>query len=153
MGKRTAVAAGLLSAVASAVLPSVAWAHPTFEGSASVPANSDQKLTFHVPEEKGSGVHNTKVVFVLPADFANARCEAKPQWHCAVSSASNGRTAVSYTRTAGNAADERFAFSVRTPGNPGDYPIPTNQSYSDNSTVRWAGPPNSDTPAPVLTVT
>ncbi|HYH49903.1 MAG TPA: DUF1775 domain-containing protein [Acidimicrobiia bacterium] len=118
-----------------------------------MPANSDQKLSFHVPEEKGPDVHNTKIVFVLPAGFSDARCDAKPQWDCGVSSASNGRTAVTYTRTAGNTVDDRFSFSVRTPANPGEYPIPTNQSYSDNSTVRWAGPPNSDTPAPVLKVT
>jgi uncharacterized protein YcnI len=150
MGKRAVFGAGIV--IALVALPTMAWAHPTLVSSTSVPANSDQKLSFHVPEEKGPGVHNTKIVFVLPAGFSNARCDAKPQWDCAISSASDGRTAVTYTRTAGNAVDDRFAFSVRTPANPGDYPIPTNQSYSDNSTVRWAGPPDSDTPAPVLNV-
>ncbi len=151
MRKRTAVGAGLIAALLA--VPVTAWAHPTFVSSASVPPNSDQKLSIHVPEENGPGVHNTKIVFVLPSGFADARCDAKPQWDCTVSSAGNGRTAVSYTRTAGNTVDDRFTFSVRTPGNRGDYPIPTNQTYSDGSTVRWSGPPNSDTPAPVLTVT
>lgn len=150
MGKRAAVGAGLVIAFA---LPTTAWAHPTFVSRGSVPADSDQKISVHVPEEKGPDVHNSRIVFVLPAGFSDARCDAKPQWDCAVSSASNGRTAVTYTRKAGNAVDDQFAFSVRTPRSPGDYPIPTNQSYSDNSTVRWAGPPNSDTPAPVLKVT
>jgi len=151
VGKRAAIWAGMVTALLA--VPTTAWAHPTFVSSASVPANSDQKLGFHVPEEKGPDVHNSKVVFVLPAGFADARCDAKPNWDCAVSSASNGRTAVTYTRTAGDTVDDRFSFSVRTPGAPGDYPIPTNQSYSDSSTVRWAGPPDSDTPAPVLKVT
>jgi uncharacterized protein YcnI len=133
-------------------LPVAAWAHPVFVSNTSVPANSDQKLSFHVPEEKGADVHNTKVVFVLPAGFADARCDAKPQWDCAISGASNGRTVVSYTRTAGNGVDDRFSFAVRTPGQPGDYSIPTHQSYSDKSTVRWDGAPNSEYPAPVLKV-
>ena len=151
MGKRAAVCGGVLTALLS--VPTTAWAHPTFTSSASVPTNSDQKLSFHVPEEKGPGVHNTKIMFVLPAGFSDARCDAKPQWDCSVSSATNGRTSVTYARSAANTVDDRFSLSVRTPGNPGDYPIQTNQSYSDNSTVRWAGPPNSDTPAPVLKVT
>ena len=50
-------------------------------------------------------------------------------------------------------ADARFTFGVHTPGQGGDYPFPTNQSYSDNSTVRWDGPPGPDAPAPVLKVT
>ncbi|MEW6474786.1 MAG: DUF1775 domain-containing protein [Actinomycetota bacterium] len=146
---RAAVVAGTL--VLS--LPAAAWAHPVFVSSASVPANSDQKLSFHVPEEKGPDVHNTKVVFVLPEGFADARCDDKPQWSCAVSGASNGRTVVTYTRTAGNGVDDRFSFGVRTPGRPGDYAIPTHQSYSDRTTVRWDGPPDSEYPAPVLKVT
>lgn len=150
MGKRAAACAGMV--IALAALPRSVWAHPTFVSSASVPANSDQKLSFHVPEEKGADIHNTKVVFVLPAGFADAHCDPKPQWDCAISGASNGRTVVSYTRTAGNGVDDRFGFAVRTPGQPGEYPIPTHQSYSDKSTVRWDGAPNSEYPAPVLKV-
>jgi uncharacterized protein YcnI len=147
--RRASVVAGALIVA----LPAVAWAHPTFVSSTSVPANSDQKLGFNVPEEKGADIHNTKVVFVLPAGFADARCEDKPQWSCGVSSASNGRTVVTYTRTAGNNVDDKFSFNVRTPGQPGDYAIPTHQSYSDKSTMRWDGAPNSEYPAPVLKVT
>ena len=69
------------------------------------------------------------------------------------SGASNGRTLVTYTRTSGNDADARFSFGVHTPAQAGDYPFQTNQTYSDNSTVRWDGDSGSDTPAPVLKVT
>ena len=141
------VAGGILAAV-----PVTAWAHAEFLSNSSVPANSDQKLTLNVPEEKGPNVHNTKVVFVVPAGFSVSGCDQKPQWSCAVSGASNGRTLVTYTRSSGTDADARFTFGVHTPGQGGDYPFQTNQSYSDNSTVRWDGPPDSDTPAPVLKV-
>jgi uncharacterized protein YcnI len=148
--------ARLLAAAAGIVLaavPAAAWAHAVFLSSGSVPANSDQKVTLNVPEEKGPSVHNTKVVFVVPAGFSVSGCDPKPQWSCAVSGTSNGRTLVTYTRSSGTDADARFSFGVHTPGQAGDYPFQTNQSYSDNSTVRWDGPPDSDSPAPVLKVT
>lgn len=148
--------AGLAALAVGAVIaafPATAWAHPTFVSSGSVPADSDQKLVFNVPEEKGPEVHNTKVVFAVPAGFRVSGCDQKPKWECTVAGASGGRTAVTFSRTSGNDKDEQFRFGVHTPGKPGDYPIPTNQSYSDNSTVRWSGPPDSDTPAPVLKVT
>jgi uncharacterized protein YcnI len=141
------VAGGILASV-----PVTAWAHAVFLSNSSVPANSDQKLTLNVPEEKGPNIHNTKVVFVVPAGFSVAGCDPKPQWSCAVSGASNGRTLVTYTRSSGTDPDARFNFGVHTPGQ-GDYPFQTNQSYSDNSTQRWDGPPGSESPAPVLKVT
>jgi uncharacterized protein YcnI len=165
MGNRTAVLprrrarrlgpglAGVVAGLVLAAVPSAAWAHAVFLSSGSVPANSDQKLTLNVPEEKGASVHNTKVVFVVPAGFTVAGCDEKRDWSCAVSGASNGRTLVTYTRSAGDSSDARFSFGVHTPGQAGDYPFNTNQYYSDNSTVRWDGPPGSDTPAPVLKVT
>jgi uncharacterized protein YcnI len=150
--RRRARLAAAAAGVVLAAVPAAAWAHAAFLSSGSVPANSDQKLTLNVPEEKGPNVHNTKVVFVVPAGFSVPGCDQKPQWNCAVSAASNGRTLVTYTRSSGTDADARFSFGVHTPG-PGDYPFQTIQSYSDNSTVRWDGPPDSDTPAPVLKVT
>lgn len=152
-GRRSARLAAVLAGVIVAAVPATAWAHPTFVSSGSVPANSDQKLVFNVPEEKGPDIHNTKVVFAVPAGFKVAGCDQKPSWECTVSVASGGRTAVTFSRTGGNEKDERFSFGVHTPEKPGDYPIPTNQSYSDNTTVRWGGPADSDTPAPVLKVT
>jgi len=150
--RRGRLAAAVAAGAVIAAVPATAWAHAVFLSSSSVPANSDQKLTLNVPEEKGASVHNTKVVVVVPSGFAVKGCEPKPQWNCAVAGASEGRTTVTYTRSAGDDADGRFSFGVHTPG-PGDYPFAVNQTYSDNSTVRWNGPPDSDTPAPVLKVT
>jgi uncharacterized protein YcnI len=162
MGNRSAARRGrrgrqYLAAVAAgavlAAVPAAAWAHAVFLSNSSVPANSDQKLTLNVPEEKGSSIHNTKVVFVVPSGFSVSGCDQKPQWKCAVAPASQGRTTVTYTRDSGDDADGRFSFGVHTPGQPGDYPFAVNQTYSDNSTTRWNGPPDSETPAPVLKVT
>lgn len=147
IGSRAAFVALAMGAVVAA-FPATAWAHAEFEGS-SVPANSDQKLTLNVPEEKGPNVHNTKVVVVVPSGFAVKGCE-KAGWKCEVAPASGGRTTVTYIREAGS-SDTRFSFGVRTPG-PGEYPFATNQTYSDNSTARWNGPPDSENPAPVLKV-
>jgi uncharacterized protein YcnI len=150
--RRARLAAVVVGGIMAAV-PATAWAHAEFLSKPSVPANSDQKLTLNVPEEKGANVHSTKVVFVVPAGFSVSGCDPKREWSCAVSGASNGRTLVTYTRDSGTDADGRFTFGVHTPDKAGDYPFPTNQSYSDNSTVRWDGPSDSDTPAPVLKVT
>ena len=151
--RRRARLSALVAGVIMAAVPAAAWAHAVFLSSSSVPANSDQKLGFNVPEEKGPNVHNTKIVFVVPAGFSVSGCDPKPQWTCAVAPAGGGRTTVTYTRSSGTDADARFSFGVHTPGQAGDYPFNTNQTYSDNSTVRWDGPPDSDTPAPVLKVT
>jgi uncharacterized protein YcnI len=145
--------AAMAAGTVLAALPAAAWAHAVFLSNSSVPANSDQKLTLNVPEEKGSSIHNSKVVFVVPSGFSVSGCDPKSQWQCAVSPASQGRTTVAYTRDAGDDADGRFSFGVHTPGQPGDYPFAVNQTYSDNSTTRWNGPPDSETPAPVLKVT
>ena len=151
--RRRARLAAVVAGGVLACVPAAAWAHAVFLSSGSVPADSDQKLTLNVPEEKGPSVHNAKIVFVVPAGFKVAGCDAKPQWDCAVSGASNGRTLVTYTRSSGSDADGRFSFGVHTPAQAAEYPFQTNQTYSDKSTVRWDGAPDSETPAPVLKVT
>src|SRR5579884_1832336 len=127
-----AVAGGIMAA-----LPAAAWAHAVFTSHSTVPANTDQKLAFNVPEEKGPDLHNSKIVFVVPAGFTVSGCDPKPQWNCSVAPASGGRTAVTYTRSAGTDPDGHFSYGVHTPGQRGDYPFNTIQTYSDNSTVRW----------------
>ena len=142
----------LAAGAVMAAIPATAWAHAEFQGSSSAPANSDQKLTLNVPEEKGPSVHNSKVVIAVPSGFSVKGCDQKPGWKCAVAPASQGRTTVTYTRESGDDPDGNFSFGVRTPG-PGEYPFATSQTYTDNSTARWNGSPDSDNPAPVLKVT
>jgi hypothetical protein len=47
-----------------------------------------------------------------------------------------------------------FPLSVQIPGKPGDkLTFKALQTYSNGEVVRWIGAPDSDTPAPIVTVT
>ncbi len=138
-----------LAAVLAAV-PGVAWAHATFVNG-TAPPNADSAITLDVPEERGPDVHNQKVIVEVPSGFAVAACSTPAGWACGSQPATRGRTVVTYDR--GPAPVEtRFTLQVHTPGKAGDYPFEVNQFYDDGSASRWDGPPDSETPAPVLRV-
>ncbi|MGH9041575.1 MAG: hypothetical protein ACRDZ3_15250 [Acidimicrobiia bacterium] len=131
-----------------AASPGTAWAHASFtDGSA--PANADDTLTLDVPEEKGADVHNQKVIVEVPAGFAVKGCATPGGWACD-SKASSGRTVVTFTRGS-SPVETRFDLQVHTP-KAGEYTFEVNQFYDDGSASRWDGPPDSDSPAPVLEV-
>ena len=49
---------------------------------------------------------------------------------------------------------EEFGVSFRVPETPGeDLVVPALQTYSNGEVVRWVGPPDSEAPAPIVTVT
>jgi uncharacterized protein YcnI len=49
---------------------------------------------------------------------------------------------------------QEFGVSFRTPEEPGtEIAFPAVQTYSSGEVVRWIGPPDADTPAPVVAVT
>lgn len=143
------LAAAGLAAILAAV-PGVAWAHATFVNG-TAPANADQALTLDVPEERGPDVHNQKVIVEVPGGFSVAGCSTPAGWACGSQAGTKGRTVVTFTRGAGP-GETRFDLQVHTPAKAGDYPFEVNQFYDDGSTARWDGPPDSDTPAPVLRV-
>lgn len=140
---------------AAATIASVgpARAHASFASPTTVPRDSDQTLTIDAEEERGPDVHNAKIIIEVPGDFRVRSCEQKPGWSCSTSSASGNRTLVTWVRQSGKDPDARFSFAVRTPGRPGEYRFEVNQLYDDGKASRWDGPPDSDTPVPVLTVT
>jgi uncharacterized protein YcnI len=148
-GGRTAVfgTASLLVAL----LAGPAWAHATFSGVKTAPADSDQKLTLHVPEEKGPTIRNSGVLAALPAGWRAVACDSIASWHCVLEASP---PAVRWTRDAGapDVAEETFKFTVHT-GPPGDFPVPVHQTYANGEVVRWDGPAGSETPAPVFRVT
>jgi uncharacterized protein YcnI len=48
---------------------------------------------------------------------------------------------------------EEFGVSFQVPETPGEeLAFPSLQTYSNGEVVRWTGPPDSDTPAPIVTV-
>ena len=140
--------AGLSAAILAAV-PGVAWGHASFvDGNA--PPDADRTLTLDVPEEKGPDVHNQKVIVEVPGGFAVAGCSTPGGWACG-SQESKGRTVVTFTRGT-SPVETRFNLEVHTPARSGDYTFQVNQFYDDGSAAHWDGPPDSDTPAPVLRV-
>lgn len=147
--KRLRLAAAALAATLAAT-PGLAWAHATFE-SDTAPVDADHVLSLDVPEEKGPDVHNQRVVVEVPGGFTVRDCSTPGGWACESEGASRGRTIVSFTR--GPAPVEtRFDLAVHTPAEEGRYPFEVNQFYDDGSDARWDGPPDSDSPAPVLQV-
>lgn len=61
---------------------------------------------------------------------------------------------VTFTRTDQAAqGDELFPFSVRTPAQPGEFTLPTVQTYESGTAVQWIGPEDSEELAPVLLTT
>jgi periplasmic copper chaperone A len=49
---------------------------------------------------------------------------------------------------------EEFGVSFRVPETPGeDLVLPSLQTYSNGEVVRWIGPPDAESPAPIVTVT
>ena len=115
--------AALAAGAVIAAVPATAWAHAEFQGNSSVPANSDQKLTLNVPEEKGPSVHNTKVVIRGPVRFLGVR--VRPEASVEVRRGAGqpaGARLVTYTRESGDDPDGNFSFGVHTPG-PGGLPL------------------------------
>ena len=138
-----------LSAAILAAVPGVAWAHASFvDGNA--PPDADRTLTLDVPEERGPDVHNQKVIVEVPGGFSVAGCSTPGGWTCGAE-ASKGRTVVTFTR-GGAPVETRFDLQVHTPPQRGDYAFQVNQFYDDGSSAHWDGPPDSDSPAPVLRV-
>lgn len=149
------VAGGLVGLGGLLAFGQVAFGHPTFAPAEAVPPASDQSLGLHVPPERPD-TYNRKVIAQVPAGFeVRGPCPEKPDWRCTVTTptASRKESLVTWERTAGNGdPDDLFAFSVRTPEQPGSYPFKVNQIYADGENVAWHGEPNSDLPAPVLEV-
>ena len=137
-------------AVILAAVPGVAEAHATFVNG-TAPPNADAALTLDVPEEKGPNVHNQKVIVEVPGGFAVAGCSTPAGWACGSQAGSRGRTVVTFDRGAAP-GETRFTIHVHTPAKGGDYPFEVIQVYDDGSSARGDGPPDSETPAPVLRV-
>lgn len=151
-----------------------AWAHVAVEPSTAT-KGSDAVLAFVVPNEKEDAT-TTKVVVQFPADhpIAEALVEAIPGWTAEATQfkvttpiqtdggpVTSAIKDVTWTATgAGIEAEhfQEFRVSVGLPDDADSLAFPTQQTYSDGSTVDWvqvapAGGPEPDNPEPVLTLT
>jgi uncharacterized protein len=167
---RTTIAAALALA-ASLTLPASAGAHVTLQPT-EAPAGGFVRLDVRVPSERDDAP-TRKIAIRLPAGFAAARYEPVPGWNVAVSMrklatpvTSEGETQTEevdrITFTAARGSDgiepgqfQDFGISVRLPERPAGTKLTFKalQTYAGGEVVRWIGGPDTEEPAPQVTLT
>jgi uncharacterized protein YcnI len=150
-------------------VPAAASAHVTVRPDVDT-AGSWAKLTFRVPNESDSA-RTVELRVEIPAEtpLRSVRVQPHPGWTAEVTREELAEpvevgdfvldeavTAITWTADDGVAIGpdefDEFAISVGPLPEPGDYPLPSVQIYDDGETVAWADEPDSDYPAPILTV-
>jgi uncharacterized protein YcnI len=167
MQPKFAVAAVAASALAA---PAVAAAHVTLQPNTAV-AGAYTVENVRVPNERDRA-STVKVDLQLPHGFVAVSYEPKIGWTAKVTAAKLAKP----IQTDEGPIDEEvrritftghgpngkigpgqfmdFPLSVQIPGKPGDkLTFKALQTYSNGEVVRWIGAPDSDTPAPIVTVT
>lgn len=140
MKRLTALGAALTGAL---VLASAAMAHAVISP-ALVKAKEDQLFTLTVPTEE-KNVTTVRVDLTLPDGFEIDSFVPNKDWNRIASEHA-------VTWNGGNVpTDEAATFQfVGSAARSADYTFGVRQLYSDGSVVEWNGPPDSDTPAPVV---
>jgi periplasmic copper chaperone A len=165
---KTTIIAGASAALAL-IGPAAAQAHVTIQPN-SAAAGAFTVESVRVPNEMDDAV-TTKVDVQLPHGFAAASYEAVPGWTVKLVKGKLAKPIQTddgpideevrqITFTAGSRKDgiqpgqfRDFPLSVQIPGKAGDkLTFKALQTYSNGEIVRWIGTPDSDHPAPLLTV-
>ena len=162
----------LPAAVAAVTLaaPAAAQAHVTVQPNTAT-AGSYVVESLRVPNERDDA-STVKLDLQLPHGFAEVSYEARPGWSVKLTRAKLAKPVqtddgpvneeVRRITFTGHGAQGRigpgqfmdFPLSVQVPGKAGDkLTFKALQTYSNGEVVRWIGAPDSETPAPVLTVT
>jgi uncharacterized protein YcnI len=97
--------------------------------------------------------HTTEVSVQIPKGVLPFSFEDQPGWKRTLEHADDGSIAV--VRWRGRLASDgfaRFAFIATTPEQEGELVWKAVQRYDDGEEAAWIGPPDSDNPAPVTTV-
>lgn len=167
---RTTIGATLALA-ATLALPAAAVAHVTLQPS-EAPAGGFARLDVRVPSERDDAA-TRKVVVQMPGGFAAARYEPVPGWNISVSMrklakpvTSEGETqteevdAITFAAVRGGDGIEPgqfqdFGISVRLPERAAATKLTFKalQTYAGGEVVRWIGAPDTDEPAPQVTLT
>jgi uncharacterized protein len=161
----------LPAAVAAVTLaaPAAAQAHVTVQPNTAT-AGSYMVESVRVPNERDDA-STVKLDLQLPPGFAEVSYEARPGWSVKVGRAKLAKPVqtddgpvteeVRRITFTGHGAQGRigpgqfmdFPLSVQVPGRAGDkLTFKALQTYSNGEVVRWIGAPDSESPAPVLTV-
>ncbi len=160
----------LCAAALALVLPASAAAHVTLQPDAA-PAGDYVVFDVRVPNER-DGAATTKVDVRFPPGFAFASYQPVPGWSVKVEMEKLAEPLTSHgeqvsegvgrvTWTADSDRDgiqpgqfEDFPISVQVPGEAGDtLTFKSLQTYENGEVVRWIGAPESDDPAPRVSVT
>lgn len=155
-----------LAAIAALALPAAAGAHVTLQPSEAA-AGSYTVLDVRVPNES-EDANTTKVDVQFPPGFASASYQPVPGWSVKVireklpkpvqtddGPITEGVSEIIWS--GGKIAPGEFIdfpLSVQIPGTEGDeLTFKALQTYDDGEVVRWIGAPESEHPAPQVTVT
>jgi periplasmic copper chaperone A len=155
----------LLLAGALLAVPA-AGAHVTVNPN-TVPVDSFSRFAVRVPNETAD-VDTTKIVLKLPEELSFVSFQPKPGWTRSVTTV---KLAKPVTNDEGETVTERigtvtweggkvapgefdeFGISAKVPDEETTLVFPATQTYSNGDVVRWIGAPDSDTPAPRVTLT
>lgn len=151
----------ILSFLLTLILPSAALAHVTVSPEEVEPGTT-QMFTVSVPTEKD--IPTTGVSLEIPEGFEVVGVTSPSGgWRGGVEDGSVawsggeiGATGIEITSPEGGVIpmgeSQDFTFEAGTPESPGGYAWPVSQTYKDGSVVEWAGPADSEDPAPVVEV-
>jgi uncharacterized protein YcnI len=156
----------LLALVGALLAVPAASAHVTVNPN-EVPADSFSRFAIRVPNET-EDTDTTKITVQLPASVSFVSFQPKPGWK---RTATMVKLAKPITNDEGETVTERiatvtweggqiapgefdeFGLSAKVPAAQGKLVFPAVQTFSNGDVVRWIGDPDSDTPAPRVTVT
>jgi uncharacterized protein YcnI len=156
-----------LSAVAAAlVVTSAAAAHVTLNPQ-EWEAGGFARFAVRVPNERDNA-DTIEVTVRFPQSIISASFQPMPGWERSIEMEPLDQPIeeegeqitehiASVTWSGGKIAPgefEEFGVSFRVPETPGeDLVFPSIQTYSNGEVVRWIGPPDAESPAPIVTVT
>jgi uncharacterized protein YcnI len=140
----------LLAAVGLAALAAPAGAHVQVTPATAAPGDP---VRFEVLIPGETDAHTTEVALQVPKGVLPFSFEDRPGWKRTLEQADDGSVGV--VRWRGRLAADgfvRFSFLAATPEEEGELVWKAVQKYDDGEEAAWIGPPESDNPAPVTTV-
>ena len=142
--------AGAAVAVACWTATAPAQAHIQISPTEAAPGDP-VRFELLIPGE--TDAHTTQVSLQIPKGVLPFSFEDQPGWKRTVENAADGSVGV--VRWRGKLASDgfvRFAFLAATPEQEGDLTWKAVQRYDDGEEAAWIGPPDSDNPAAVTSI-
>src|ERR687895_1203147 len=159
------ITATVIALVAALITAQAAAAHVTLNPR-EWEAGGFARFSVRVPNES-ENADTTEVTVRFPQSIISASFQPMPGWERSIEMEPLDQPIeeegeqitehiASVTWTGGTIKPgefQEFGISFRVPETPGeDLVLPAIQTYSNGEVVRWVGPPDSDEPAPIVTV-